>query len=70
MLDTAKLKALREKRGLTQEQAALAAGLSETERSARQRWNAIESGRRPSINLTTLDKIARALGVKARDLLK
>lgn len=65
MLDTEKIKALREKLGLTQEQAANKAGLE-----SRQAWNKIEAGRQPSITLTTLDKIAAALGVKAKDLLK
>ena len=65
MLDYEKIKARREKLGLTQEQAAEKAGLGN-----RQRWNDIESGRRPSVNLDTLEKIAAALGVKAKDLLK
>jgi transcriptional regulator with XRE-family HTH domain len=65
MLDCAKMKALREKLELTQEEAAKKAGLKD-----RMRWNAIESGRRASISLATLDKIAKALGVKAKDLLK
>lgn len=65
MLDTAKVKARREKIGITQEEAAKRAGLP-----GRQRWNDIESGRRASITLDTLDKIAAALSCKAKDLLK
>jgi len=64
-LDTAKLKRLREKCKLTQEEAAIRAGLK-----GRQAWNNIESGRRPNLQLQTLEKIAAALGVKAKDLLK
>ena len=64
MLDLDKLKKLRNKRGLSQQQAAEAAGIG-----GRQRWNDMESGRR-GIGLETLDKIAQALGVKAKDLLK
>jgi transcriptional regulator with XRE-family HTH domain len=65
MLDVAKMKSLREKLGLSQEEAAKRAGLK-----GRQRWNDIESGRKAAITLTTLDQIAKALGVKAKELLK
>ena len=65
VLDTEKIQALRTKLGLTQEEAAKRAGFK-----GRQAWNNVESGRQVSISLATLDKIARALGVKARDLLK
>ena len=58
------MKLKREKKGLSQSAAAELAGLS------RQRWNDIESGRKPNIELDTLDRIAAALGVKAKDLLK
>lgn len=64
-LDRAKLRELRESRGLTMEQAAKLAGMPN-----RQRWYDVESGRKPNITLDTLDRIAAALGVKARDLLK
>ena len=50
---------------MTQEQAAAAAGLS-----SRQAWNNIESGRQPKLQLDILESVAKALGVKARDLLK
>lgn len=65
MLDTEKIKALREKLKITQDEAAKRAGFK-----SRQAWNNIESGRQASISLATLDKIAEALGCKARDLLK
>jgi transcriptional regulator with XRE-family HTH domain len=64
VLDLEKIKQLREKLGLTQEQAAHRAGFK-----SRQAWFNIESGGQ-SPSLATLDKIAAALGVKARDLLK
>jgi len=66
MLDTKKLQALREKLGLSQQQAADAAGM----KGGRQQWSSIESGRRSSITLATLDKIAAALKCKAKDLIK
>jgi len=59
-----KMKQLREKRGLTMEAAAAKAGFK-----SRQAWHNIESGRQ-SPTLATLDKIAKALGVKAAELLK
>lgn len=65
MLDTAKVKSLREKMGITQQEAAEGAGMT-----SKQQWNDIESGRRPNVSLDTLNKIAKALGVKAKDLLK
>lgn len=64
MLDTERLKKVREKAGLTQEQAAAASGLS-----SRQSWNNIERGR-TDITISTLDRIAKALGVRPRDLLR
>lgn len=65
LLDTAKVKAAREGRGLSQAEAATLAGLS-----GRSRWSEIESGRLSNVTLETLEKIAKALGVKAKDLLK
>jgi DNA-binding Xre family transcriptional regulator len=64
MLDLDKLQKLRDKRGFTQQQAAEAAGMTVA------RWNDIESGRRANVTIDTLNRIAAALGVKARDLLK
>jgi DNA-binding XRE family transcriptional regulator len=66
MLDCAKMKKLRKGCGLNQAQAAERAGLS----AGRSQWNDIESGRRANVTLETLGKIAKALGVKAKDLLK
>lgn len=64
-LDTAKIRRLRESLKFTQEQAAERAGLA-----SRQHWNNIESGRQVNISLAVLERIAAALGVKAKDLLK
>ena len=64
-LDYAKIKKLREKLGLTQEEAARQAGLG-----TRQAWNHFETGRRTDIRLTQLERIAKTLGVRAADLLK
>ena len=65
VLDTAKVRELRLKRGLSMVQAAADAGFNN-----RQRWYAIESGRKENITLETLNSIAAALGVRAKDLLK
>ena len=64
MLDLDKLRRARERKELTQEQAATASGLS-----SRQAWNNLERGR-TDITLSTLGRIAKALGVRAKDLLK
>ena len=64
-LDIEKLRALREKLGLSQDDAARKAGIG-----TRQAWHAIESGAKPNLTLATLTAIAKALGVKAKDLLK
>ena len=67
MHDSAKIRALREKRRLTQVEAAKLAGMSQ------QQWANVEgghTGQTRGISLTTLDKIASALGVKSKDLLK
>ena len=63
-VDTDKIRSLREKLGLTQEEAARAAKMK-----SRQAWNNVESGRK-SPRLDTLEKMARALKVRAADLLK
>ena len=64
VVDTAKIKRLRESAGMTQEDAAAKAGFK-----SRQAWNNIESGRQMP-RIPTLTGIAKALGVKASDLLK
>lgn len=65
MIDIEKIRKLREKLDLTHEAAAAKAGLS-----SRQAWHNIESGRQPNLQVNTLEAIAKALGVKAKDLLK
>ena len=65
MLDLRIVKRLREERGLSQEQAAKAAGMK-----GRQSWWNVESGHKANVRLSTLDQIAKALGVRGRDLLK
>lgn len=64
-IDIEKIKSLREKKGLTQQEAAEAAGLE-----IKQRWNQIETGRTNNVTVETLEAVAKALGVKAKDLLK
>lgn len=63
-VDFNKIKSLREKLGLTMEQAADAAGFS-----GRQAWYNVESGRQPDLRISTLEAIAKALGVSAKSLL-
>ncbi len=65
VLDTAKVRRLREKKGMSQTQAAIAAGFN-----TRQRWYEVESGHKPNVTIDTLNRIAAALGVRAKDLLK
>ena len=65
VLDTEKMRALRLKRGLSMDDAAHAAGFAD-----RQRWYTIESGRNANVTIDTLNRIAAALNVKAKDLLK
>jgi transcriptional regulator with XRE-family HTH domain len=65
MLDLKKLKSLREKLNLTLEEAAKRAGFTN-----RQQWYLIESGRRADVRLSTLDNLGKALGLKAKELLK
>jgi transcriptional regulator with XRE-family HTH domain len=56
---------LRERLKLSQAEAAERAGIG-----TRQSWNKIESGREGNLSLERLEKIAAALGVKSKDLLK
>lgn len=65
MLDTDKIKDLRGKAELTQDEAAKAAGFK-----SRQGWNNIESGKRTNIGLATLNRVAKVLKTTAKDLLK
>ena len=64
-LDRSRIRQLRLKLGLSQDEAAQLAGLS-----GRQQWNNIETGDRPNPSIETVEKIAKALGVKVDDLLK
>lgn len=64
-VDIAKIEALREKLGWSQEEAAQRTGLG-----TRQAWNHIVTGRRADLRVSQLERIAAALGVKAKDLLK
>jgi transcriptional regulator with XRE-family HTH domain len=65
MLDTEKLRQVREGKALSQADAASLAGFK-----SRQAWSKIESGDGTELTLATLNRIAVALGVKAKDLLK
>lgn len=64
-LDTDKIKRLREAAGLTQEEAAKRAGLR-----SRQHWYKIETDDGANVTLETLEKVARALKTKAKELIK
>lgn len=64
-LNVEKLKTIREKMGVTKAEAARLANLK-----SRQHYHMIESGASANITLATLDAIAKAFGVKAKDLLK
>jgi len=63
-LDAAKIRALRLKLGLSQAEAARLAGMA-----GRSHWNRIEKGYTDP-TLGTIERIAAALGVRAKDLLK
>lgn len=65
MLNTAKIRSLREKKGMTVQQAAEGAGWKH-----RQQWQQIESGDVTNISLATLYAIAKTLKVKPASLLK
>jgi len=60
-----KIRELREKLGLTQLEAAKRAGFK-----TKQEWYRIESGENGDLRVSTLESVAAALGVKAKDLLK
>jgi len=64
-LHVEKIKRLREQLGLTQEEAAKRAGLK-----GRQAWSNVENGWLTNPTLKTVENVARALGVKARDILR
>lgn len=62
-LDPEKIKAAREKRKLTQAEAA------ERAKMPRPHWSRVESGERTDPNLSTAERIADALGVPLAKLL-
>lgn len=64
-IDCEKIRTLRRQKGLTMEEAAKAAGFA-----SRQAWSRIESGGQPNLGVQLLERIAAALGVHAKDLLK
>jgi transcriptional regulator with XRE-family HTH domain len=67
MHDPVKIKAARERKDLTQAAAAKRAGMTF------QQWNGIEAGRTGAVRglgWPTLERVAKALGVSARDLLR
>lgn len=64
-IDIDKIKNLRISKGWTMEEAAKAAGLD-----TKQAWYRIETGGQPNLGIQLLERVAKALGVKAKDLLK
>jgi transcriptional regulator with XRE-family HTH domain len=64
-LNKERIKALREKLGLTQDEAARLAGFT-----SRQAWNNLEGGAVPNPRADTLAKVAKALGCRMEDLLQ
>lgn len=64
-IDIKKIKLLREALGMTQQEAATKSGLK-----SRQHWNNVEAGQRTNLTIDSLEKIAKALGVKAFELMK
>lgn len=63
-MNIGRIRQLREDAGLTQQEAAQAAGIV-----TKQAWNNIEKGRQKNLTVKTLERMARALGVKVSDLL-
>jgi transcriptional regulator with XRE-family HTH domain len=63
-VNTSRIRELREKRGLTQQEAAEKSGLK-----TKQAWNNIEKGRQTNMTVETLEKVAKGLGVKVSALL-
>ncbi len=65
-MDCAKIRTIREKLGISQQEAARRAGF----KAGRQAWHNVESGMRTNIKMDTLEAMAKALNVTAKDLLK
>ena len=64
-LNRNKMRELRTRLGLTQTEAAAAAGFP----GGASQWSDVENGRRANVTLDTLDRIAAALRCDARDLI-
>jgi transcriptional regulator with XRE-family HTH domain len=64
-IDNEKIAALRIKRGMTQQQAADAVGFE-----TRQGWSNIERGIIEDPRLSTVERVAKVLGVKVQAILK
>jgi transcriptional regulator with XRE-family HTH domain len=62
-LDPAKLKSIRARLGISQTEAAHRAGIHQ------QAYQRIEAGRRPDPQLSTLERLAEALGVDVGELI-
>ena len=62
-LDVERIRQIRVERGWSMAEAARRAGFS------RQRWHQVESGARPDPTFSTVDRMARALGVTILDLM-
>jgi transcriptional regulator with XRE-family HTH domain len=65
LIDFGKIKERRLAMDLTMEEAAKRAKLK-----SRQQWSDIESGRRPNMTIETLGRVASALKLQPKDLLK
>jgi DNA-binding XRE family transcriptional regulator len=63
-VDFAKIEKLRIRAAMTQSEAAAKVGMS------RQEWCNLVKGRYPRMAVVTLERIAKALGVRAAELLK
>lgn len=64
-LDREKMRALRKEKGLSQGDAAEAAGMN----GGASQWSDVENGRKANVTLDTLSRIAAALGCDSRDLI-
>lgn len=64
-IDVEKIRTLRLKNGLTLQKAAEKAGFK-----TKQAWARIEAGGQPNLGVQFLERVAHAIGVRAKDLLK
>lgn len=65
IIDHTAIRDARLKKKISQAEAAKFAGLA-----GAGKWSEIETGKKKNVTTDTLERIARALGVKAKDLLK